>query len=68
MAHLLRVPCQGIFQRKYSVIHEDQNVGTTTAKNIWTDARNASLTGDEGYSSIAYPCWDHIPAEQYCET
>ena len=52
MAHLLRVPCQGVFQHKYSVIHEDRNVGTATAKNIWTDARNASLTGDEGTCTV----------------
>ena len=27
--------CQGVYQRKYSIIHEDRNLGATTAKKVW---------------------------------
>ena len=32
------VPCQGIYQRKYAVIHGDRSTGTMTAKKLWMDA------------------------------
>ena len=41
------VPCQGIYQRKYAVIHGDRNIGTTTAKKLWMDARGNPAINNE---------------------
>ena len=34
------VLCQGVYQRKYAVIHTDRNIGTTTAKKLWMNAHD----------------------------
>ena len=44
---LFTVSCQGIYQRKYAVIHGDRNIGTTTAKKLWMDARENPALSNE---------------------
>ena len=34
--------CQGVYQRKYSIIHEDRNLGATTAKKVWSEKHKNS--------------------------
>ena len=33
------VPCQGLYHRKYEMLHNDGNVGGTSAKKLWADNR-----------------------------
>ncbi len=35
--HLVDVPCQGIYDRKYTPLHGDRTAGVTTAKKLWND-------------------------------
>lgn len=52
----LTVACQGVFQRKYAVIHEDRKSGTTTAKKLWTNIRNGSVSRGEYNVDVECTC------------
>ena len=34
-----KVPCQGLHDRKYEVLYDDGNAGTTTPRKLWLDSR-----------------------------
>ena len=39
------VPCQGLCDRKYEMLHSDGNAGSTTAQKLWTDKRQEESDG-----------------------
>lgn len=50
------VPCQGLYHRKYSVIHSDHHAGVTTAKKLWRTARVSPVMNDDDSISVECSC------------
>ena len=38
------------------IIHNDQNLGTTTAKKLWTDGRNACTENNDDGANVKCNC------------
>lgn len=39
------MPCQGLYDRKFEILHGDGNAGATTAQKLWTDKRREESDG-----------------------
>ena len=53
------VLCQGVYHRKYSVIHSDHHAGITTAKKLWTTTRESpamNVMHDDDSISVECSC------------
>ena len=54
--------CQGVYHRKYSIIHQDRSLGATTAKKLWTDGFNSCAANSDSVSCnccTSYNEWIH---------